>query len=106
MVGNDPLNDWDELGCGGDTYVPDNSGKHGGPHVDRYKESTNVRRYNKDGSGIVHKGKMPPSIPKGDISKFQKAAGKLRGFFLLLDLLPGTIAEGLYIKAQELVRCN
>ena len=46
---NTPLNSMDCFGE--DTYVPDNS-KHGHPHVDRYRGSQNVGRYNKDGTGI------------------------------------------------------
>ena len=100
MIGNNPLYGWDELGAS-DKYVPDNS-KHGAPHVDRYREGVNIGRYNKNGTGIMHKGKMPPDIPKGDIRNFQKAASKLRGngLLLLLDLLPGALAEALYLKEQ------
>ena len=60
MVENSLLTLWDELGYTEDQYVPDNSGKHGGPHVDRYRGGANVERYNKDGSGILHKGVMLP----------------------------------------------
>ena len=87
-VVNSPV-DWaDLLGLSGDRYVPDNSGKHGGPHVDRYdKGGNNLGRYRKDGSGIPFKGSHPPKIPKSDLSKFLKAAARLPLELLLLPLL-------------------
>ena len=86
-VANNPVNLTDALGLSSDNYVPDTSGKHGGPHVDRYSGSNNVGRYNKDGSGIPHKGRNPPKIPKSDWKKFLKAAGRLPMLNLLLDSL-------------------
>jgi RHS repeat-associated protein len=76
---NDPI-DWiDPLGLSNDTYVPDNSGKHGGPHIDRYNPAgQNVGRYRPDGSGIPHKGKPPPPIPNSDQDKFNDAAGRCK----------------------------
>ncbi|MBI5576274.1 MAG: RHS repeat-associated core domain-containing protein [Deltaproteobacteria bacterium] len=76
-VGNDPVNWIDPEGLSGDSYQPDAS-KHGSPHIDRYDPSgKNVGRYRPDGTGIPHKGKVPPPIPKKDLSKFSKAAKKL-----------------------------
>ena len=85
---------------GQDTYVPDNS-RHGSPHVDRYHGSTNVGRYNKDGSGIRHKGRMPPRIPKSDMGSFSAAASKLRCGLGFLSLVQGVIEDiNLYIRAR------
>ena len=100
MIGNNPLCGWDELGLS-DEFVPDKY-KHGGPHVDWYHNGTNMGRYNKDGSGIMHNGKMPPRIPKRLMPSFQKAASKLscNSLLLILDLLPGTIGEIMYLKEQ------
>ena len=50
-------------------------------------------RYNKDGTGIPHKGKMPPRIPKSELKKFSSAASKLRGVGNLLGLVPGLLDE-------------
>lgn len=85
-------------------YVPDNK-KHGKePHVDRYRNGTNIGRYNKDGEGIPHKGSMPPKIPRGDIPKFQKAAAKLKFCPLsisdIIELIGGSVAEAAYLKKQ------
>ncbi len=73
---------------GEDVYVPDNS-KHGRPHVDRYHGGVNVGRYNRDGTGIPHKGKMPPRIPNSEIGKFSAAASKLRCVCGIFGWLPG-----------------
>ena len=59
-----------------DVYVPDKY-KHGGPHVDRYRNGKKVGRYRRDGSPIRHKGKLPPPIPVSDKKKFEEAAKKL-----------------------------
>lgn len=76
---NDPTHWIDPLGLSNDTYVPDNSGKHGGPHIDRYNPAgQNVGRYRPDGSGIPHKGKPPPPIPNSDQDKFNDAAGRCK----------------------------
>ncbi len=73
-----PINVSDLAGLSGDTYQADPC-KHGGPHIDRYDSSgKNVGRYRADGTGILHKGEMPPPIPKSDLSKFAKAV-KLLG---------------------------
>ena len=86
---------------GRDTYVPDNS-RHGSPHVDRYHGSTNVGRYNKDGSGIRHKGIMPPRIPKSEMGKFAAAALKLRCVPGILTLVQGIVEDfNLYIRARN-----
>ena len=77
---------------GEDVYVPDNS-KHGSPHVDRYHGGVNVGRYNKDGTGIPHKGKMPPRIPNSEIGKFSAAASKLRCVCGILGWLPGILDD-------------
>ena len=45
-----------------DVYVPDKY-KHGGPHVDRYRKGRNIGRYNRDGTPVEHKGKIPPLNP-------------------------------------------
>ena len=86
-VGNNAVNWIDSDGLSSDEYVPDKSGKHGGPHVDRYSKSTNVGRYNKDGTGIPHKGQLPPKIPKSDWGKFLKGAGRLPSILGFLDAL-------------------
>jgi RHS repeat-associated protein len=73
-----PINLTDPMGLSGDTYQSDPC-KHGGPHIDRYDSGgKNIGRYRADGTGIPHKGKVPPSIPKSDLAKFTKAA-KLLG---------------------------
>jgi hypothetical protein len=78
FVRNDGVNSWDYLGLSTDKYVPDNSGKHGGPHVDRYnKGGQNVGRYQKDGTPLDHKGKQSPKVPNSDQKKFNDAAGRL-----------------------------
>ena len=105
MVDNNAVVYFDFLGTSTDKYVPDNSGKHGGPHVDRYKGSTNVGRYSKDQTPLLHKGKVSPSIPKSNLTKFNKAASKLKGIGplnLLLDMLPGAILEGQFIGDKML----
>ncbi|HMN15267.1 MAG TPA: RHS repeat-associated core domain-containing protein [Bellilinea sp.] len=76
-VQSNPVNWTDPTGLSRDEYVPDNSGKHGGPHVDRYSGSENVGRYRPDGTPLKHKGKLSPPIPKSDMCKFLKAAKKL-----------------------------
>lgn len=75
-VGNNVINKIDPSGLSSDSYEPDVH-KHGGPHIDRYNGSQNVGRYRPDGSGIPHKGKMPPPIPKKDMCKFLKAVKAL-----------------------------
>ena len=88
-----PLNFLD--GFGEDVYVPDNS-KHGKSHVVRYHGSQNVGRYNKDGSGILHKGKMPPKNPKSEYPKFLKAAAKLKclgPLFYMPEIVDGVMSE-------------
>ena len=77
-VAGDPI-DWvDHDGDSRDVYVPDTSGKHGGPHVDRYTpQGQNVGRYQKDGTPIKHGKKTPPPVPNADREKFKKAADKL-----------------------------
>jgi RHS repeat-associated protein len=83
FVGNAAINKIDQLGT--NEFVPDNSGKHGGPHVDWYdKHGNNVGRYRKDGSGMDHKGKPSPKVPKSLMSKFLKALSKLRGLPLIV----------------------
>ena len=85
---NTPVNYWDYLGLSTDKYVPDNSGKHGGPHVDRYnKGGQNVGRYQKDGTPLEHKGKQSPKIPNSDKKKFDKASGRLNAQWGLAALL-------------------
>jgi RHS repeat-associated protein len=78
-VSSDPENWIDPWGLSNDTYVPDNSGKHGGPHIDRYNPGgQNVGRYRPDGSGIPHKGNLPPPIPNSDEDKFKEAADRCK----------------------------
>ena len=50
-------------------------------------------RYNKDGTGIPHKGKMPPRIPNSEIGKFSAAASKLRCVCGILGWLPGILDD-------------
>ena len=77
---------------GEDVYVPDNS-KHGQPHVDRYHGSQNIGRYRKDGTGIPHKGKMPPRIPMSERGRFLAAASKLRCAGNILAWIPGILDD-------------
>jgi len=52
---------------------------HGRPHIDRVdKNGKLVGRYRPDGTGIKHKGKTPPRIPRKDREAFGKAAEKVR----------------------------
>ena len=89
----------DPSGC--DDYEPDNA-KHGGPHVDRYHGGKNVGRYNKDGTGIKSKGKLPPKIPRSEWPKFQVAASKLRCGMGLVSWIPGIFEDiKMHKKAKE-----
>ncbi len=89
----------DPFGC--DDYQPDNA-KHGGPHVDRYHGGKNVGRYNKDGTGIKSKGKLPPKIPRSEWPKFQSAASKLRCGLGLISWIPGILEDiKMHKKAKE-----
>ena len=75
---DDPVNFTDPWGLYHDDYNLDLR-NHGAPHIDRVDRSGNlVGRYRPDGSGIPHKGKIPPRIPNRDRDKFQKAADELR----------------------------
>ena len=75
---NDPVDFTDPWGLCPDDYNLDLR-NHGAPHIDRVDRSGNlVGRYRPDGSGIPHKGKVPPRIPNSDKEKFGKAADELR----------------------------
>ena len=75
---NNPLSFVDDDGhFSRDTYVADYSGKHGGPHVDRYSGKQNVGRYRPDGTPIKHGGKTPDPVPNADRGKFDEAVKDL-----------------------------
>ena len=75
---NDPVGFTDPWGLFPDDYNLDLR-NHGAPHIDRVDSDGNlVGRYRPDGSGIPHKGKVPPRIPNRDKEKFQKAAEELK----------------------------
>ena len=74
---NGPIDFTDPWGLFPDNYNVDRW-NHGAPHIDRVDSNGNlVGRYRPDGSGIPHKGKVPPRIPNRDKEKFQKAADEL-----------------------------
>ena len=78
FVESGPVGNVDPWGEGQDTYVPDNSGKHGGPNVDRYNPGgKNVGRYRPNGSPIPHGGVCPALIRNSDRKKLKRAAGQL-----------------------------
>lgn len=75
---NNSVNFTDPWGLCPDDYNLDLR-NHGAPHIDRVDPNGNlVGRYRPDGSGIPHKGKVPPRIPNSDKDKFQEAADELR----------------------------
>ncbi len=75
---NDSVDFTDPWGLCPDDYNPDLR-SHGAPHIDRVDPNGNlVGRYRPDGSGIPHKGKLPPRILNSDKDKFGKAADELR----------------------------
>ena len=75
---NDSVDFTDPWGLFPDDYNLDLR-NHGAPHIDRVNSNGNlVGRYRPDGSGIPHKGKVPPRIPNKDKEKFQKAADELK----------------------------
>ena len=77
-VDSSPAGAADRSGNSRDNYVPDRSGKHGGPHVDRYSPGRqNVGRYRPDGTPIPHGGICPEPIPNSDKKKFKDAVEKL-----------------------------
>jgi len=94
-VGNDPMNWIDPTGNAEDKFVPDAS-KHGGPHIDRYQGNKNVGRYRPDGSGIPHKGKLPPKIPNSLMPKFLGACEKLANRLSLWMLFFGFSYEAAF----------
>ena len=97
----DPVNWIDPLGLSSDTYQPDPS-KHGGPHVDRYDPSgKNVGRYRPDGTPIPHKGKLPPPIPKKDMSKFLCAVKKLAKIGMLVGIIIDELSSPASAEAPE-----
>jgi len=100
FCGNDPVNFVDPWGE--DTFVPDVH-NHGGPHVDRYRGSTNVGRYRPNGSGIPHKGKMPPKLSKQILKgPFAKAAAKLPKIpMLIMMYMPPSIPQQPQILPYE-----
>ena len=92
-VNSSPVGNVDGTGSSKDTYKPDKSGKHGGPHVDRYNpRGHNVGRYKPGGTPIPHGGKCPPPIPNSDRERFDKAAG---------DLAKGAVVVGTGSVAAE-----
>jgi len=75
---NDSVDFTDPWGLFPDDYNLDLR-NHGAPHIDRVdRHGKLVGRYRPDGSGIPHKGKLPPRIPNSDQEKFAKAADELR----------------------------
>jgi RHS repeat-associated protein len=104
---NDVVNWQDSLGLSTDVYVPDrwkhdHTGGSLGGHVDRYtKEGQHVGRYTRDGTPLTTKGRPAPPIPKSDLSKFAKAASKLRSI-AWLGLLSGLLEDyELWMRALE-----
>ena len=109
----EPISFIDPFGAA-DRYVPDMR-NHGGPHVDRYRGSQNVGRYDRCGNPIPHKGKTPPPIPKRDWSRFQIAASKLSGFLSVMfsvttfgdsEILPGMPMPGPPPPSVQLIPSN
>ena len=93
FVDSSPVGNVDAAGSSKDTYKPDKSGKHGGPHVDRYNpQGHNVGRYKPGGTPIPHGGKCPPPIPNSDRERFDKAAE---------DLAKGAVVVGTGSVAAE-----
>jgi hypothetical protein len=83
FVRNNTINGFDIKGL--DEFVPDKSGKHGGCHVDWYdKNGKNLGRFRKDGSGIPHKGKLPPKVPNSLMGALARALAKLDSCCTLL----------------------
>jgi hypothetical protein len=58
-----------------DVYQLDRA-RHGGAHVDRYRQSKNIGRYQLDGTPIPHNGVIPPPIPVADRERFEAEAAK------------------------------
>lgn len=90
--------------------MPDNSGKHGGIHIDRYTPGgQNVGHYRPDGTPLEHKGKFPQPIPKSDLGKFFKAVktlGKYGGLVLIvLDELSSPAEAGM-TPEEEMAALN
>ncbi len=98
-----PVGSGDPWGESQDTYVPDNSGKHGGPHVDRYNPGgKNVGRYRPNGSPIPHGGVCPAPIPNSDRKKFKRAAEQL-GKAVVVVGAGVAVAGGTVVLVEEVL---
>jgi hypothetical protein len=98
-----PVGSVDPSGESQDTYQPDKSGKHGGPHIDRYNPGgKNVGRYRPDGTPIPHGGVCPPPIPNSDRKNFKDAVEKL-GKAVVVVGGGAAVAGGTVVLVEEVL---
>jgi len=60
-----------------DEYQADRH-RHGGGHIDRYRNGTNIGRYRPDGTPIPHKGKNAASHTSFRLGAFSGSRGKIK----------------------------